>query len=50
MIGQHELQKTLLYLDMNVSAAIMTAMEDSSRIYDEVSSSSRGSSSLETEQ
>lgn len=36
MMGQHELQKMLMYLDTNVSTAIMTAMEDSARIYDEV--------------
>ena len=38
MLGQHDLQKLLLYLDVNVSEAIMMAMDDSPRIYDEVSS------------
>ncbi|XP_076435287.1 glypican-6-like [Babylonia areolata] len=37
MMGRHDLQKTLLYMDMNVSEAIMMAMTDNStRIYDEV--------------
>ena len=40
MLGHHELQKILMYLDMNISEAIMMAMDDSPRIYDEVSSAS----------
>ncbi|KAL8598828.1 hypothetical protein ACOMHN_015407 [Nucella lapillus] len=36
MQGHYDLQKTLIYLDMNVSDAIMMAMDDSPRIYDEV--------------
>ncbi|KAL8612364.1 hypothetical protein ACOMHN_020120 [Nucella lapillus] len=36
MMGRHDLQRSLLYMDMNVSEAIMMAMGDSRRIYDEV--------------
>lgn len=36
MQGHYDLQKVLIYLDMNVSDAIMMAMDDSPRIYDEV--------------
>ncbi|XP_076453815.1 glypican-5-like [Babylonia areolata] len=36
MLGHHDLQKQIIYLDMNVSEAIMMALTDSKRIYDEV--------------
>lgn len=36
MFGHHELQQLVMYIDMNVTDAIMMAMEDSPRIYDEV--------------
>lgn len=36
-MGHYELQRLLMYMDMNVTDAIMLAMDDSPRIYDEVS-------------
>ncbi|XP_070184382.1 glypican-5-like, partial [Littorina saxatilis] len=36
MMGHYELQRMLMYMDMNISEAIMMAMDDSARIYDEV--------------
>nr|KAG5699583.1 hypothetical protein BaRGS_000699 [Batillaria attramentaria] len=35
MMGQHELQQLVMNLDLNLTDAIMMAMEDSPRIYDE---------------
>ncbi|PVD18816.1 hypothetical protein C0Q70_21369 [Pomacea canaliculata] len=35
-MGHYELQRLLMYMDMNVTDAIMLAMDDSPRIYDEV--------------
>ncbi|XP_025079835.1 glypican-5-like [Pomacea canaliculata] len=36
-MGHYELQRLLMYMDMNVTDAIMLAMDDSPRIYDEES-------------
>lgn len=36
MMGHHELQVLVMYLDMNLTDSILMAMEDSPRIYDEV--------------